>query len=292
VAIPENNGIPKIKPMPHIAGAEFAGVVEKIGDGVTSVSKGNRVAVYNRHFDGSCDMCRNGMEMLCRNGYIMGVLSNGGFSEYVSVRQENLAKLQDGTSWEIAASLPVAALTAYHAVKRGGLKNGETAVVLGASGNTGQFALQFSKEIGAKTIAVSRKESLAEFGADETIPMQNAQDRINTITNGRMADFVINSLGEKFWNESFLMLGSNGRLATFGTLTGAQVNFDISGLYSKHATLIGSTGGSLAEFKELASKANSYKVRVWKKFKLEEGMEAVKELSAPERNGRIMLEIG
>ncbi|MEM0154266.1 MAG: alcohol dehydrogenase catalytic domain-containing protein [Methanothrix sp.] len=285
------NAIPGIKPMPHIAGAEFAGTVESVGTSVKSVKPGDRVTVFNRYFDGTCDMCSKGMEMLCRNGYIIGVMSNGGFAEYITVNEKNAVVIPDGTSWEMAASLPVAALTSYHAVNRAGLKNGEIAVILGASGNTGMFALQFAKEHGAKVIAVSRKQSMTDFGADETVSSENAVEKIREMTNGKMADFVLNSLGEKFWNEGFSMMGSNSRLATFGTLTGPQVSLDLSGIYSKHATIMGSTGGPMHEFKELVSKSASYKLKVWKKFKLEEGQAAIRALSSSERDGRIMLQI-
>ena len=285
------NAIPGIKPMPHIAGAEFAGTVEAVGPSVKSAKQGDRVAVFNRYFDGTCDMCSKGMEMLCRNGYITGVMNNGGFAEYISVNERNAVKLPDETSWEMAASLPVAALTPYHAINRAGLNNGESAVILGASGNTGRFALQFAKEQGAKVIAVSRKQSMADFGADYTVSSENAIEKIKEITKGKMADFVLNSLGEKFWNESFLMMGSNSRLATFGTLTGPQVSLDLSGVYSKHATIMGSTGGSMREFKELVSKSPSYKLKIWKKFKLEEGQAAIRALSSSDRDGRVMLQI-
>ncbi|MEM0201617.1 MAG: zinc-binding dehydrogenase, partial [Candidatus Micrarchaeaceae archaeon] len=274
-----------------IAGSEFAGTVESVGASVKSAKPGDRVAVFNRYFDGTCDMCSKGMEMLCRNGYIIGVMSNGGFAEYITVNEKNAIAIPDGTSWEMAASLPVAALTSYHAVNRAGLKNGETAVILGASGNTGRFALQFAKEHGAKVIAVSRKQSMANFGADETVSSENAVEKIREMTKGRMADFVLNSLGEKFWNEGFSVLGTNGRIVSFGTLTGPQINLDLSSLYSKHATLMGSTGGPLSEFKELVSKSPSYKLKVWKKFKLEEGQAAIRALSSSERDGRIMLQI-
>jgi NADPH:quinone reductase-like Zn-dependent oxidoreductase len=285
------NAIPGIKPMPHIAGAEFAGIIEEVGPSGKSAKKGDRVAIFNRYFDGTCDMCAKGMEMLCRNGYITGVMSNGGFAEYIAVNERNAIKIPDATSWEMAASLPVAALTPYHAVNRADLRKGETAVILGASGNTGRFALQFAKEKGARVIAVSRKQSMAEFGADDTVSSENALEKVKEITKGRMADFVLNSLGEKFWNESFLMMGSNSRLATFGTLTGPQVSLDLSGVYSKHATIMGSTGGSMREFRELASKSPDYKLKVWKKFKLEEGQAAIKALSSSDRDGRVMLQI-
>ena len=62
------SGTRGIKPLPHIPGAETSGVIEKIGQHVTRLKEGDRVIVYNRVFDGTCDMCLNGDEMLCRNG--------------------------------------------------------------------------------------------------------------------------------------------------------------------------------------------------------------------------------
>ena len=70
-----------IKPLPHIPGAEITGIIGKVGEHVTALKEGDKVVLYNRLFDGTCDMCLNGYEMLCRNGGIIGVNTNGGFAE-------------------------------------------------------------------------------------------------------------------------------------------------------------------------------------------------------------------
>ena len=75
------SGAVEVNPLPHIPGAELSGVVEKIGNHVTNIKEGDRVIVYNRVFDGTCDLCLNQSEMLCRNGGIIGVVTNGGFAE-------------------------------------------------------------------------------------------------------------------------------------------------------------------------------------------------------------------
>ena len=112
--------IPHVSPIPHIPGAEFAGEIEGVGSGVSGLAKGDRVTVYNRHFDGTCRMCRSGNQQLCVAGYIIGVGSNGGFAEYAVVDAKNAFKIPDGLGWEMAASLPVSALTAYHAIAESG----------------------------------------------------------------------------------------------------------------------------------------------------------------------------
>jgi len=280
-----------VKPMPHIPGAEFAGIIEEVGDSVTTVKKGDKVKVYNRVFDGTCDMCLSNSEMLCRNGGIMSVVTNGGYAQYVAVPEKNAFKLPDDTSWEIAASLPVAALTPYHALKKAELAPNENLVVFGASGNTGIFAIQFGKKFGANVIAISRKSWVKDFGADYIISFEDAIEKIKEITSGRMADVVLNSLGSETWSPSLEALGFNGRLVFFGTLTGGSVNLVLDRIYGKQTEIIGATGGTRKELKELVDTANSLRLKVWKKFKLEDGVDALKSLFSKERDGRILIEI-
>ena len=278
-------------PMPHIPGGEFAGTVEEIGDGVTSIKPGDRVTVYSRMFDGSCDMCLSGRENLCRNGSIISIASNGGFSEYTVVEEKNVVKIGDEISWEIAASLPVAALTPYHALNRAELARGENFVVFGASGNTGLFALQFARERGATVMAVSDKDWVSGYGADYVVPRESVLPEVARITSNKMADVVLNSLGENVWENSYSVLGTDGRLVSFGVLTGKNVALDLGSLYSKQVKLIGSTGGRMKEFIDLVANANRYKVKVWKKFGLDEGAEAIRALRSKERDGRILIEL-
>jgi D-arabinose 1-dehydrogenase-like Zn-dependent alcohol dehydrogenase len=113
----------KVKPLPHIPGAEISGVIERIGNHVTNIKEGDRAIVYGKVFDGTCDMCINQSEMVCRNGGIIGVLTNGGFAEYISVPERNVFKIPADLDWDIVASLPVTSLTPYHALKEASLKN-------------------------------------------------------------------------------------------------------------------------------------------------------------------------
>ena len=123
------SGVREIKPIPHIPGAEISGEVEKIGKHVTSLTQGDRVVVYARVFDGACDMCLDRYEMLCRSGGIIGVMTNGGFAEYIAVPEKNVFKIPNDIEWELAASLPVTTITPYHALKQAALKVNESLLV-------------------------------------------------------------------------------------------------------------------------------------------------------------------
>jgi NADPH:quinone reductase-like Zn-dependent oxidoreductase len=140
--------------------------------------------------------------MLCVRGGLLGTITNGGFAEEVSVPVMNLEKISEGVSWELAASLPVAALTPFHALKRANLNEGEKLVVFGASGNTGMFGVQFGDQIGANVYAVSSKKWVTNLGAKEVFGYKEAVKRLEEATDRSKADVVLNSIGEKTWENS------------------------------------------------------------------------------------------
>src|SRR6266516_3778797 len=281
----------KIYPLPHIPGEEKSGIIEEVGNHVISnLKKGDKVVVYNKKFDGTCDMCLNGLDMICRNGGLIGVITNGGFAKYISVPAKNVFKIPDDMNWELAASLPVTSLTPYHALNEATLKLNEYLLVFGASGNTGMIAVQLGKKMGAKVIAVSKDNWIkTDFGTDYIInDYDKVVEHVKEITQDKMADVVLNSLGIGTWDSSFASVGINGRWVTFGGLTGADVKLNVQSLYSNQIKLIGSTGGTRNDFREIIDMSKELKIRVWKKFKLDEAKEAMQALFAKERDGRIM----
>jgi NADPH:quinone reductase-like Zn-dependent oxidoreductase len=289
--------LPRIVPFPHIPGAESSGIVEQVGSEINdgSIRKGDRVAVYNQVFDGICDMCLNGLEMICRNGGLIGAITNGGFAEYISVPERNVFKIPDKMEWEVAASLPVTSLTPYHALNEASIKLNEYLLIFGASGNTGMMAVQLGKKMGAKVIAVSRDISIKnDFGADFVIgDYDKIAENVKEITHGKMADVVLNSLGVSTWDSSFASIGINGRWVSFGGLTGADVKLNVQSLYRKQIKLIGSTGGTRNELRKLIDIATTegLKVKVWKKLNLDNVKEALQGLFAKDRDGRILIEV-
>jgi len=286
------SGTREIKPLPHIPGAETSGVVEECGRHVKSLKRGDRVIVYNVVFDGICDMCMNGDEMLCRNGGLLSLVANGGFAEYIAVPEKSTFKIPDEMQWELAASLPVTTLTPYHALKQAALKINEFLVIFGASGNTGMMATQFGKKMGAKVIVVSKDNWIKEFGADYIITeYDRVAEKVKDLTQGKMADVVLNSLGVQTWENSFASVGLNGRWVTFGGLTGADVKLNVQSLYSKQIKLIGCNGGTRKEMTELIDMSKELKTRVWKIFTLDEAKEALEALFSKERDGRILLNV-
>lgn len=259
----------EVKPMPHIPGVEIYGEVEE------GMYKGRRVVVYPRLFCGNCEYCFSEREMLC-TGELFGVSTNGGFSEYCLVPDRNLFPISQEIPPEVASSLPVGALTAYHALSL--VSPGSKVAVVGTTGNTGIFSVQIAKMRGCQVFAISRREALwlKDMGADEIIRW----DELERFRG--YFDVVIDPLGEKTFDTSLKLLKKGGKLITFGVLTGRKVNIDLFELYSKELKLIGATGGSRREFLEVINIASRLKVRVWKKLKLDEFGKALEEFENKE----------
>jgi NADPH:quinone reductase-like Zn-dependent oxidoreductase len=287
-----SGSIPTVRPIPHIPGAEVSGIVDEIGSEVSGLKKGDRVVIHNKVFDGKCDMCLSGLDMICRNGGLISVITNGGFAEYIVVPQRNVFKIPDDMDWDLAASLPVTALTPFHALNEARMKINEFLLVFGATGNTGMIATQLGKRMGARVIAVSKEEWVRDFGADYIIrDYDRIVEQVREITSGKMADVVLNSLGVKTWDSSFESTGINGRLVSFGGLTGADVKLNIQSLYSRQIKLIGSTGGTRKELGDLIDNHDKLQLKKWKRFDLDNVQEALHALFSKERSGRIFLDI-
>jgi len=275
-----NRTVYGIKPMPHIVGSEIFGTAETSG---RTIKEGDRVLVYPRIFDSTCDNCLSGREYLCRNGGIFGIISNGGFCEKIAIGEQNLFRIPDDMDDDLAASLTVGALTAYHALIRAQAKPSEKILIFGGSGNTGLFAIQIAKAMGLEVHAVSRKEWVRDYGADHVYEKSE-------IPHDLYADIVINSLGSAFWEDSLNHLDTGGRLVTFGVQTGVEGSLKLSSLYVREEKIIGSTGGSRKELMDLIRMAKIYSLRtkVHARYPLERIVDAVNEFPKRE-NGRIII---
>ncbi|MCL4447202.1 MAG: alcohol dehydrogenase catalytic domain-containing protein [Thermoplasmatales archaeon] len=265
-----------IAPYPHIPGAEFVGVVESAASS-KKFKAGDRVAIYPRIYDGTCERCKDGMEELCRSGGIFGVGCNGGFSEFFGTDEFHLELLPNSMSFEDAVSIAVGGLTAYHALKRAGLKRGDRLLVIGASGNTGWYSMILGNLLGARVYYVSRKKVPVESGISEW--------------KNEKVDVIVNSIGSEAWDPYMDYLDTNGRIVTFGTLTGKDAKLNLAQLYTGERSVIGSTGGSRKEFSELIKlvSENQIKPRLWKTYDLKDYEKAIADYG--NREGRIILKV-
>ena len=194
-------GFGYVPPLPHILGHEPAGVVARVGGGVTGIQPGDRVVPHLFIVCGNCYYCRVGRQEQCINlKGILGVLVHGAFAEYFKVPAENLYKLPEHVPFDLGGLVADAVVTSVHAVKRANMHVGETAVVLG-TGGLGLTLIQILKAAGIRVIGMARSaESLAraqEVGADITIGVgeADAAAQVKDFTNGFGAQCIFDCVG-------------------------------------------------------------------------------------------------
>jgi len=162
---------------------------------------------------------------------VVGFLPSGAWGELVAVPANALAELPDGVSFEEAATLPVAGLTALYALEMGGNLLGKDVLITGASGGAGQFALQLARMSGARVVALVRRpehEQLArEAGAHEVVVDESGV----TAEEYGPYHLILESVGGEVLGNVLRMLTPEGTCVSFGVSGGAEVTFDASELY-------------------------------------------------------------
>jgi NAD+-dependent secondary alcohol dehydrogenase Adh1 len=206
--------------LPRVLGHENAGWVDDVGDGVTTVARGDAVLVYPPYSCGLCVACRRGNDMHCERHDFTGLSVDGGFADYVLVSERSLLRLPEGLEPADVAPHADAGLTAYHAVRRVAhlLSPGTTAAVIGVGG-VGHIAVQLVRELGASRIVAvdtdERRRRLAgELGADVAVGDAAAA---RDATAGRGADVVFDFVGtDQTHADALAMLARGGTLSIIG----------------------------------------------------------------------------
>jgi NADPH:quinone reductase-like Zn-dependent oxidoreductase len=296
------NGWPGIKlQYPHIPGADGAGEITAIGEGVRGWQVGEAVAINTNLGCGSCDPCQQGRDNLCRNWNLIGETMRGTYAEFISLPARQLFRLPAGFDFHIAAAAGLVYLTAWHSlVTRAKLETGESVLVVGASGGVNTASIQIAKHIGAQVIVVGagqEKLSLAEsLGADILIDREKETDwskAVYTATNKRGVSLVVDNVGTTF-PLSLRALSKGGRLVTVGNTGGPKFEIDNRFIFGKHLSIIGSTMGTLQDYQTVMGLVSSgqLKVALDRIFPLQEARAAQVRLESGQQLGKITLEIG
>ena len=297
-------GLPHEYHYPHILGADGAGVVEAVGARVQSVLPGDRVMINPGIPDYSCSYCRAGEHSLCVNYGILGEHRPGTFAQYVNVPEQNTAiipTLPKPLTWTEAAAFSLVTLTAWRmVVTRAQVRPGETVLVWGIGGGVSLAALRLAKLKGARVIVTSSSDAklhaAQQLGADVTLnhKTRKISQEVRALTDKRGAHVVIENVGEATWDESLRALARGGRLVSCGATTGPKVGFDMRRLFWHQWSILGSTMGNDAEYREIVRLLGSGELRpiVDRVFPFAEARAAFDRLERGEQLGKIAIEIG
>jgi len=179
---------------PRTPGHEVVGVIEELGSDVTSLKKGQRVGIgWHGGHCFTCDPCRRGMFINCKNAKVSGISYDGGYAEYMTAPYEAAAVVPEELKSTEAAPLLCAGITVYNGMRNAGLRAGDTVAVQGIGG-LGHLAIQYANKMGMRTIAIStsedKKDLAIELGAHEFIATDNV-DAVKKLQEMGGADLIV-----------------------------------------------------------------------------------------------------
>lgn len=245
------NGWPGLKlQMPHVTGSDGAGVVDAVGAGVTGYHDGDRVCIDPSVVPPDSPALMTGLENQSRIA-IMGEHTTGLAAEYRVVPARNLLKMPEDVSFEGAAAAGLVYVTAWHSlITRGGLRPGETVLIVGAGGGVNTASIQIARLAGAKTIVVgssaNKCQKAEELGADVTINREATPQwsrEVYKLTNKVGVDVVVDNVGAATMFDSIRSVRIGGRILVVGNTSGPTFELDLRYIFSKHISIIGSTMG-------------------------------------------------
>ncbi len=247
-------GIPGV-PRPMIPGSDGAGIIEAVGEKVTTLNIGDRVVIQPLISCGACDACLSGEENLCRDFGIIGETTPGTNCELLAIPAQYVYPIPGNMEFTTAAAFPLVGETAWTMlVKRANIQANEWVFIWGASSGIGHVGIQIAKYHKCRVITTAgsdEKEDLAlKMGADYVLNY-NRDDIVGSvrdITDGKGVDVVFEHVGQKTWGTSTRILAFGGRIVTCGATTGPKVEIDLRHLFMKQQSILGSTMGSVASF--------------------------------------------
>lgn len=245
---------------PMIPVADGAGEVAALGEGVDNVSLGDRVIPhFMPNWQGGAITPRHVAAM-------RGVTLPGSLADYVAVPATSLVALPAHLDFVQGAALPIAATTAWNAVRSAQVRPGSVVVLLG-TGGVSIFALQFAKASGATVILASssdeKLERARQIGADHLInyratPAWDAE--VLKLTEGRGADLVVETVGAATITRSLNAAAVGGTVFTVGFVGGTASSIDLLPIIVKALRIVGNNTGSVADLAEAAKAIAAHRI--------------------------------
>lgn len=280
------------KDYPAILGSDGAGIVTEVGEGVDKSWIGKEVIL-----DPSTDWGDN-ERAHGQNYKVLGMPEDGAFAEYVKVRATNLHEKPEHLTFEEAAALPLAGVTAYRAMfTKCGLKAGEKVLVTGGGGGVALFAVQFAVAAGAEVWVTSgsdeKIEAAKKLGATGGInyKKENWGKELKTITGG--FDVSIDGAAGEGFVQLVKLANPGGRIGIYGGTTGMIGQLNPAEIFWKQLAIHGSTMGTNQDFAEMVAFVRDKKVKpiVDSVFKLEQTEEAMRYMEAGKQFGKIVVSV-
>lgn len=230
---------------PLIPGHEFSGVVAKVGSAVTTVKEGDRVSADPNDMCGECYFCKNAMQHFCTNNIGVGTTVDGGFAEYVIMREKQVYKFAGNLSFkEAAMAEPISCC--LHGIDLCNIKSGCTVLVMGG-GPIGMIMMQLAKNAGAARVIMSepveeKRELALKLGATKTI--NPIEEDVQAVLSEycENVDVVIECVGNIHTQEDAVKFAGKGATVMYFGLASPEESYPLKpdDVFKKELTITSS----------------------------------------------------
>ena len=248
--------------LPLTVGAEAAGEIAAVGEGVEGLSVGDPVVPYGALTCGRCRACREGRDNLCEDvSGVMGFHLDGFARERVNLPARLVVKVPGGVDYVQAACAGIAFGTVQHMLfDNARLEPGESILVQAGGSGIGTAAIKMAKAIGCTVYTTvgddAKGEKARALGADHVINYREErfEGEVRRLTKRKGVDVVFEHVGPETWNGSLLCLKRGGRLVTCGSTSGVSVQMNLMQLFQQQYRITGSFGCRIANMRESLDK--------------------------------------
>lgn len=248
------HGLPAPPSVPHVPGADGAGVVDAVGTGVDGIAVGDEVMIDPSTSCWTCRACATGAVPFCSEFRIVGEHRWGTHADAVVVPAVNAVPKPPGISWERAAAAGLVVSSAVRIARRARIRDGDDVLVVGVGGGSASAAFLVARALGAQVYAASTRDASRDWavahGAVATFDSAGAFDEDVKATTDGGVDVVIDNVGSATFERSLRSLARGGRLVTNGSTSGRTTQLHLPTLFWRQLEIVGATMNDHEEFAE------------------------------------------
>jgi zinc-binding alcohol dehydrogenase/oxidoreductase len=278
---------------PCIIGSDGAGTVEKVGKNIDK-DWINKSVIINPGLNWGENEEAHGPDF-----HILGLPTQGTFAQYICVPADSIWHKPDAWTFEKAAALPLAALTAYRAlITRGNLRKGQKVFITGAGGGVAVFLIQFAVATGARVFVSSSSEKKIKkavaLGAEGGVfyNQQGWDTELEKMAEGKF-DLIIDSAAGANFEKFPGLLKTGGKIVNFGGTAGKIPEMTAAKIFWKQASVLGTTMGSPADFSNMLDLVTKHNIEpvIDKIFPMVDAELAFRQMENQEQFGKIVIKI-
>ncbi len=294
-------GVPGLEmPMPHVLGADGAGIIDEVGEGVTGWEAGDEIVLNPGMWCNRCEYCLAGEQSTCIKYGLLGEHCDGTFAEAIVVSERNCQRKPAELSWTQAAAFPLVTLTAWRMlVTKARVRAGDTVLVHGIGGGVSLVAMQIALLHGAKVFVTSHSEAklkkALEMGAEAALDYSQVDiaREVAKLTGRRGVDIVVDNVGAATFEASVNSCRKGGCIVTCGATTGPAIPVDVRRLFWAHISIYGSTMCNEDEFRAMLGvvAAGGLPPVIDSVHPLDQTADAFRRLQNAEQFGKVVIDI-